>query len=96
MEPVNGGDFFDWIAFTGGPFPEPIARYFFLQILKGIVLIHSKGYFHGDLKPENILMKVSYLSDCTRVGDMPWFSLKDMAMADGFETSAAFQAYSEQ
>ena len=95
MEPVNGGDFFDWVAFSGAPFGEEITRYFFLQILKGVDLIHSKGYFHGDLKPENILMKVSHLSDCTKIGETPWFSLKETAMTDDFETSANFTTYSQ-
>ena len=30
MEPINGGDLFDWIACSGSPFPEKVARYFFL------------------------------------------------------------------
>ena len=30
MEPINGGDFFEWVAFTGDAFPERIVRYFFL------------------------------------------------------------------
>ena len=90
MEPVNGGDFFDWVADTGGPFPESIARYFFLQILQGVHMIHSKGYFHGDLKLENMLLNIDYLSDTTKIGNQPWFYLRKVAMAEGYEQSPEY------
>ena len=92
MEPVNGGDFFDWIALTGGAFPENIARYFFIQLLEGVHFIHSKGFFHGDLKPENTMVQVDFLSDTTKIGDKPWFFYRNVAMADGYEQSAEFAA----
>ena len=69
MELVNGGCVFDWIVNSSDvPLPEPILRYFFLQMLQGVHHLHSQGFYHADLKLENMVMHVDYLSDKTLVG----------------------------
>jgi serine/threonine protein kinase len=56
MELAPEGEIFDLIANTG-KFSEPVARYFFLQILGALSYMHNEvGVCHRDLKPENILM----------------------------------------
>ena len=50
-----GGELFDHVFHTG-TFSERECRYFFKQILKGILYMHGKGYSHRDLKPENVVL----------------------------------------
>jgi serine/threonine protein kinase len=54
------GELFQYIA-SLGKFPDPIARYYFLQILDGLQAIHSCGMYHGDLKPENVLLNARFM-----------------------------------
>ena len=42
-----------------GRFSKPQARYYFVQVIKGLVHLHSKGIAHMDIKPGNILLKIS-------------------------------------
>lgn len=42
-----------------GGFNEPISRYFFKQMLKGILFCHNQGMSHRDLKPENMLIDMN-------------------------------------
>jgi len=39
-----------------GKFSEPVARYFFRQLIDGLSYIHSKGYCHKDIMMDNILL----------------------------------------
>lgn len=39
-----------------GPFSEPLARYYFNQLLKGLDHCHLNGVAHRDLKPDNLLL----------------------------------------
>lgn len=55
LELAQGGELFDYIANTGA-FSEPVARYFFNQLLSGLDHCHMSGFAHRDLKPENLLM----------------------------------------
>ena len=56
MEQYKGGELFDLIAYGGGSFSEPMCRYFFKQMLDGIMYMHMRGLAHRDLKPENIML----------------------------------------
>jgi serine/threonine protein kinase len=55
MELARGGEFFDFMMYTGA-FPEPIAKTFFRQLIEGVLYCHSVGVYHRDLKPENLLL----------------------------------------
>ena len=59
QEMISGGELFDYVA-NSGPFSEPICKYYFKQMLKGIHYLHSKGFSHRDLKLENILIDKNY------------------------------------
>lgn len=39
-----------------GAFSEPVARYYFKQMLEGIEYMHSEGIYHLDLKPDNMVL----------------------------------------
>jgi len=54
FELESGGELFDYVLETGA-FPEPIARYYFKQLIDGLQYCHERGVAHRDLKPENIL-----------------------------------------
>lgn len=54
MELATGGELFDYVA-TTGRFSEPIARFYFHQLINGLEYVHNKGITHRDLKPENVL-----------------------------------------
>ena len=53
------GELFDYIE-TGEPLSEPVARYYFKQLLCAVDYIHHKRFSHRDLKPENILLDHEY------------------------------------
>jgi serine/threonine protein kinase len=55
MELARGGEFFDFMMYTGA-FPESIGRAYFRQLVEGVAYCHSVGVFHRDLKPENLLL----------------------------------------
>jgi serine/threonine protein kinase len=44
----------------GGPFSEPVARFYFRQMIEAIAHLHSNGIAHRDIKPDNILMDDHY------------------------------------
>ena len=55
LELVDHGDLFSIIE--SGNFSERLARYFFKQILDGVIYLHeTAGVAHRDLKPENLLL----------------------------------------
>lgn len=55
MEIVEGGELYDYIVVKGA-LAEPEARIIFVQIVEGLLYIHSKAFIWCDLKPENILI----------------------------------------
>lgn len=55
FELANGGELFTFIADTGR-FSEPVARYYFKQLLEGLEYCHNNGVAHRDLKLENLLI----------------------------------------
>lgn len=53
MEYCAGGSLGDWIGkFSSHPKCEKIAY----DILRGLHVLHGKGYFHRDIKPQNLLL----------------------------------------
>ena len=56
MEPVRGGDLFDFLAgMEGEEVDEEDAKFMFLQLLAGVQYLHSHDIVHRDLKPENVM-----------------------------------------
>jgi serine/threonine protein kinase len=51
---AQGGEVFDYLANTGR-FSEPVARFYFRQLIEALDHCHSQGFAHRDLKPENLL-----------------------------------------
>jgi len=58
LELCTGGALFDYIEIER--FGEPLARYYFKQLLSGLDFAHKNGIAHRDLKPENIMLDGNY------------------------------------
>lgn len=56
---AQGGEVFDFLSITGR-FLEPVARYYFRQLIEALDHCHSKGFAHRDLKPENLLFDANF------------------------------------
>jgi len=59
MPYAGSGDLFQRLQDSqerGQGFPEAEARYWFRQIMDGILYLHGKGVCHRDLSPENIMI----------------------------------------
>ena len=59
-ELAEEADLFDWICY-GERFEEPMARYFFKQLILGLQACHNTNFAHRDLKPENILLNSDFV-----------------------------------
>lgn len=59
LELVSAGELFDFIALTGA-FAEPVARYYFHQMINAIEYLHKHDIAHRDLKTENILLSKAF------------------------------------
>jgi len=46
----QGKDFYSYLR-KAGRFSEPVARYFFKEILNALDQYHQSGYAHRDIKP---------------------------------------------
>jgi len=51
----SGGELFDYIG-AAACFPEPIARFYFKQLIEAVEYLHNKGVSHRDIKLENLLI----------------------------------------
>jgi len=60
LEVCSMGELFDFIAQTGR-FSEPVARYYFSQLLDGLEYMHNKGMSHRDMKPDNVLFDSEFV-----------------------------------
>ena len=58
MELAKGGELFAKLC-DNGPFTEDRARFYFKQILTGVLYCHKKKLCHRDLKLENLLLDES-------------------------------------
>lgn len=59
MPYCGSGDLFELLQesqATGKGFSEPVARYWFRQMMAGVQHLHSKGICHRDLSPENVMI----------------------------------------
>jgi len=59
LELAKNGEIFDFLASTG-KFPEPIARFYFKQMLGALYYMNTQGFCHRDLKPENLFLDEEY------------------------------------
>lgn len=59
MQLAQKGVMLDYLM-TGGQMSEPIAKYYFKQLVDGLNYIHSKDCVHRDLKPDNLLIGDNY------------------------------------
>lgn len=59
LQLARTGDLFDFLISMGG-LTEPIARFYFIQLLSVVEYLHSTGFSHRDLKPENLLLDANY------------------------------------
>lgn len=58
-EIAEGGELIDWLI-HGGRFEEPVARFYFRQLIDGMQAVHYIGFAHRDLKPDNLLLDENY------------------------------------
>lgn len=57
-ELCSAGDLFSYIK-KRRKLKETHAKYFFVQILKGLAALHKAGILHRDIKLENVMIDVS-------------------------------------
>ncbi len=60
LELATGGDLFNYIFAQNKGFSEPIARYYFKQLVEAMEFMHSNNVVHRDLKLENLLLDEDY------------------------------------
>lgn len=60
LELARGGDLFNYIFVMNKGFPEPIARYYFRQLIEAMEFMHNNNVVHRDLKLENLLLDENY------------------------------------
>ena len=73
---MKGGDFFDFIV-SNKILSEPMAAFFFRQILSAVYYCHSRGIVHRDLKPENLLLEKKSSTSLLKVIDFGTSALFD-------------------
>jgi serine/threonine protein kinase len=55
MELCSGGDLFSYIK-KRRRIKESVAKYFFAQIVRGLLALHRVNILHRDIKLENIMI----------------------------------------
>ena len=90
LEIAEKGELFDYVANTGH-FSEPVARYFFKQLLAGLKACHEAGVSHRDMKAENIFLDKNY---DMKIGDFGLAAGREKADENGlFKTSLGTTGY---
>uniref|UniRef100_A0AAV1UH84 BUB protein kinase n=1 Tax=Peronospora matthiolae TaxID=2874970 RepID=A0AAV1UH84_9STRA len=84
---------------SGVIFPEVLAVYYTIRMLRCIELVHSANVLHGDIKPDNWLMISGYpsLEFCTRMEGLDFdkvFHASDLYLID-YGRSIDLSLYSE-
>jgi len=59
LELLENGDLLSYLS-AGGRFSEPIARFYFKQLITALEHLAVKGYSHRDVKPHNCLLDENY------------------------------------
>jgi len=62
LELCRGGNLFDWVTASHKP---DVARFFFQQLVKGMVHIHGQGLAHLNIDLENLMLD----RDCLKIGN---------------------------
>jgi serine/threonine protein kinase len=56
-ELVEGPDLLETVNARGAALPEEEAAFYFCQLLKAVLFMHSTGFTHRDIKPENCVLE---------------------------------------
>lgn len=59
IELAPNGTLFDFVREK--PLTEEVARYYFVQLIKGLEAMHKAGYCHKDIKLDNILLDSNFV-----------------------------------
>ncbi len=54
-ELISGPDLLDLLNENGGRLQEPMACFYFVQLLEALTFMHHNGFCHRDIKPENCM-----------------------------------------
>lgn len=84
LELIKGGELFDFIALTGA-FSEPVARFYFKQLISGLEYLNGLGLAHRDLKPENLLLDDAFN---LKIGDFGFATSLAGRHGSGFNMTA--------
>lgn len=85
LELVTGGELFDEIV-RDTKFTEEKARFYFRQLVEGLLFCHDKGVSHRDLKPENLLLDDN---NNLKISDFGLSALYEGCGDDGMSSRAA-------
>jgi carbon catabolite-derepressing protein kinase len=83
LEIAEKGELFDFVLNTGR-FEEPVARYFFKQLISGLQSCHQAGVYHRDMKADNVFVDSDYN---LKIGDFGLSSCWEKCNDDNLFTS---------
>lgn len=55
-ELIQGPDLLELLNEYGGRMPEPVAAFFFQQLVRAVQFMHANGFCHRDIKPDNCMV----------------------------------------
>ena len=65
FELIRGPDLLDFLEQCGGRVPEPLAKFYFRQLVGAMKHVHALDYCHRDLKLENVMIDLQ--QQCVKV-----------------------------